>query len=70
MQAKVRFDQRLCWQDLLAVADGAMLEISEDRWQRMARARSAVMSMVERGERAYGITTGLGDLCNHIAGSC
>ncbi|WP_271272792.1 HAL/PAL/TAL family ammonia-lyase [Aliamphritea hakodatensis] len=66
MQAKVIFDQRLCWQDLLAVADGATLDISEERWQRMARARSAVIDMVERGERAYGITTGLGDLCNHL----
>ncbi len=66
MQAKVIFDQQLRWQDLVAVADGATLDISDLRWQRMRRARQAVMDMVERGERAYGITTGLGDLCNHL----
>ncbi len=66
MQAKVRFDQQLRWQDLVAVVAGAKLEISDDRWQSMRRARRAVMDMVEQGERAYGITTGLGDLCNHL----
>lgn len=66
MQAKVVFDQQLRWQDLVDVAGGATLEISGSRWLRIERARNAVMEMVSQGTRAYGITTGLGDLCNHL----
>ena len=65
-QLKVRFDQQISWPDIVQVADGAVLEISDARWQKMRAARAAVMAMVEKGQRAYGITTGLGDLCNHV----
>lgn len=58
-------DTPLRWQDVVAVArHGARLALSEAAWARIDNARAIVERIVERGERAYGISTGLGALCN------
>jgi histidine ammonia-lyase len=58
-------DTPLGWRDLVAVArDGAPLALSPAAWAHIANARAIVECIVERGERAYGISTGLGALSN------
>ena len=53
------------WRDLVAVArDGEQLSLSPSAWARIANARAIVDCIVARGERAYGINTGLGALSN------
>ncbi|WP_137820715.1 histidine ammonia-lyase [Pseudomonas sp. 2FG] len=55
----------LRWQDVVAVARyGAQLELSPSAWARIDNARGIVERIVASGERAYGINTGLGALCN------
>ena len=58
-------DAPLGWQDVVAVArHGAELELSEQAWARIDNAQAIVRKVVDSGERAYGISTGLGALCN------
>ncbi|MEO5794888.1 MAG: histidine ammonia-lyase [Rhodoferax sp.] len=58
-------DSPLGYRDLVAVArDGARLEISEPAWARIGNAQAIVQRIVASGERAYGISTGLGALSN------
>ncbi|SDT58869.1 histidine ammonia-lyase [Pseudomonas sp. Z003-0.4C(8344-21)] len=55
----------LRWQDVVAVArHGAQLELSEGTWARIDNAQAIVQRIVESGERAYGVNTGLGGLSN------
>lgn len=55
----------LRWQDVVAVARyGALLELSSDTWARIEKAQGIVQRIVESGERAYGVNTGLGGLSN------
>ena len=58
-------DGPLRWQELVAVArHGARLELSAAAWARIDNARAIVCRIVANGERAYGISTGLGALCD------
>ena len=58
-------DTPLRWQDVVAVARRrAPLELSEQAWARIDNARAIVERIVASGERAYGVNTGLGALCN------
>jgi histidine ammonia-lyase len=58
-------DAPLRWQDVVAVArQGATLELSEQAWARIDNAQAIVQRIVTSGERAYGVNTGLGALCN------
>ncbi|EJM94135.1 histidine ammonia-lyase [Pseudomonas sp. GM74] len=58
-------DAPVRWQDVVAVArDGAQLELSAPVWARIENAQAIVQRIVTSGERAYGINTGLGALCN------
>ncbi|NVZ64377.1 histidine ammonia-lyase [Pseudomonas gingeri] len=58
-------DAQVRWQDLVAVArHGAVLELSAQSWERIDNARTIVQCIVASGERAYGVNTGLGALCN------
>ncbi|PHN17931.1 histidine ammonia-lyase [Pseudomonas sp. ICMP 460] len=58
-------DAAMRWQDVVAVArHGAALELSEQAWARIDNAQAIVQRIVASGERAYGINTGLGALCN------
>ncbi|MGH8352208.1 MAG: histidine ammonia-lyase [Pseudomonas sp.] len=55
----------LHWQEVVAVArHNAPLELAPQAWARIENARAIVERIVARGERAYGISTGLGALCN------
>jgi histidine ammonia-lyase len=66
MPALVLIDQApLSYRQVVAVArQGARLELSAAAWARVDNARAIVQCIVDRGERAYGISTGLGALCN------
>ncbi|MFK8330606.1 histidine ammonia-lyase [Pseudomonas sp. BJa5] len=58
-------DAPLRWQDIAAVArHGARLELAPLVWARIDNAQAIVRHIVESGERAYGVNTGLGALCN------
>ncbi|WP_191489941.1 histidine ammonia-lyase [Pseudomonas sp. FEN] len=58
-------DAPLRWQDVVAVArHGAPLELSPQAWARIDNAQAIVQRIVVSGERAYGVNTGLGALCN------
>ncbi|MGQ7857870.1 HAL/PAL/TAL family ammonia-lyase [Pseudomonas sp. 32A] len=58
-------DAPMRWQDVVAVArHGAILELSGHAWARIDNAQAIVQRIVSSGERAYGINTGLGALCN------
>ncbi|RMN92163.1 Histidine ammonia-lyase [Pseudomonas coronafaciens pv. coronafaciens] len=53
------------WQDVVAVArHGAQLALSDAAWARIDNAQAIVQRIVVNGERAYGVNTGLGALCN------
>jgi len=53
------------WQDVVAVArHGAQLVLSDAAWTRIDNAQAIVRQIVASGERAYGVNTGLGALCN------
>lgn len=53
------------WQDVVAVARrGAQLALSASAWARIDNAQAIVERIVASGERAYGVNTGLGALCN------
>jgi histidine ammonia-lyase len=56
-------DSPLTWRQVVAVArHGARLELTPSAWARIDNARGIVERIVARGERAYGISTGLGAL--------
>ncbi|WP_371920091.1 histidine ammonia-lyase [Pseudomonas sp. F(2018)] len=56
-------DAPLTWRQVVAVArHGAPLALSPAAWARIDNARAIVERIVARGERAYGISTGLGAL--------
>ena len=58
-------DAPMRWQDVVAVArHGAQLELAPGTWARIDNAQAIVQRIVASGERAYGINTGLGALCN------
>ncbi|MDF2643211.1 MAG: histidine ammonia-lyase, partial [Pseudomonas sp.] len=58
-------DAPLRWQDVVAVArHDAPLSLSDGAWARIENAQAIVQRIVASGERAYGVNTGLGALCN------
>ena len=58
-------DTPLRWQDVVAVARfGAELALSGQAWARIDNAQAIVQRIVSSGERANGVNTGLGALCN------
>lgn len=60
-------DSPLNWRQVVAVArHGARLELTPAAWARIENARGIVERIVERGERAYGISTGLGALSDIV----
>jgi len=66
MSQQVLIDGPVSWRDIARVAEGADISLSESRWEGIRESRAAVISMVNSGQRAYGVNTGLGDLCNHL----
>ncbi|MFB4392505.1 MULTISPECIES: histidine ammonia-lyase [unclassified Pseudomonas] len=58
-------DAQVRWQDVAAVArHGAQLQLAPVVWARIDNAQAIVRRIVDSGERAYGVNTGLGALCN------
>lgn len=58
-------NQPLCWQDVVAVArHHAPLSLSDTAWARIDNAQAIVQKIVTSEQRAYGVNTGLGALCN------
>ncbi|MGE7992317.1 HAL/PAL/TAL family ammonia-lyase [Pseudomonas sp. NPDC089554] len=58
-------DAPVRWQDIAAVArHGAQLQLAPVVWARIDNAQAIVRRIVDSGERAYGVNTGLGALCN------
>jgi len=64
----ITFDgDKIHWQDIVQVArHHARLVLSSAVETRLENARSIVEQIVAKGERAYGISTGLGALCNTL----
>ncbi|MGB8663481.1 MAG: histidine ammonia-lyase [Serratia inhibens] len=57
--------QPLRWQDVVAVArHQAPLSLSDAAWARIENAQAIVQQIVAGEQRAYGVNTGLGALCN------
>jgi len=56
-------DEPMTWREIVEVArHGARLLLADSTWARIDNARAIVERIVARGERAYGINTGLGAL--------
>jgi histidine ammonia-lyase len=58
---EIRADEH-SWRDIIAIADGAPVRLSGAVRDTLARYRQAVEAIAARGDRVYGITTGLGAL--------
>lgn len=57
--------QPLRWQDVVAVARHRVpLSLSDAAWARIENAQAIVQQIVTSEQRAYGVNTGLGALCN------
>jgi len=57
--------QPLRWQDVVAVARQRVpLSLSDAAWARIENAQAIVQQIVTSEQRAYGVNTGLGALCN------
>lgn len=60
-------DAPLRWQDVALVARGkAQLSLSDTAWARISEGRAIVQHIIDAGQIAYGINTGLGALCNIV----
>ena len=58
-------DAPIRWQDVAQVARGkAELTLSDSAWSRILQGRAIVQHIIDAGQVAYGINTGLGALCN------
>lgn len=66
MAEAVLLDAPLTPHDIMAVARGAKLELSDAAWSRLKYARAIVDGLVAQGIRGYGINTGVGALCDVI----
>jgi histidine ammonia-lyase len=66
MSEMISIDGPLGWREIVTVAEGGRLVLSEPARQRIVHARRIVEALVERGIRGYGINTGVGALCNVV----
>ena len=66
MAQAIVLDQPLSWQQVVEVADGAPLLLSEHAQTRIRAARALVEAIVVQGVRAYGVNTGVGALCDVV----
>jgi histidine ammonia-lyase len=62
----VLLHEPLTWPLIASVAHGDRLELATTAWSRIEHAAALVAALVERGDRAYGITTGVGALADHV----
>jgi histidine ammonia-lyase len=66
MPQPVLLDRSLSWPQVVAVAEGAPLALSDAAQARIRAARTLVESIVFKGVRAYGVNTGVGALCDVV----
>ncbi len=59
-------DDPLDWRAVAAVARGRALDLSGPAWARIEHAHRIVEALVATGQRAYGITTGVGALADTV----
>lgn len=59
-------DAPVAWSDIVGVARGAPLRLTDAAWARIRDAREAVLEIADSGQPSYGINTGLGALCNIV----
>lgn len=62
----ILLDAPLTWREVQAVASGYRLRLSDAATARIERAAAVVAALVARGDRAYGITTGVGALADTV----
>ena len=62
----IPLDAPLSWQRIAAVAQGERLELSSAAMARIEDAAARLATLVERGDPAYGITTGVGALADRV----
>ncbi|MGA1804084.1 HAL/PAL/TAL family ammonia-lyase [Rhizobium sp. HT1-10] len=62
----VTLETRLGWRAIADVADGQTLSLAPDVWERIDNASRIVARIVETGQRAYGINTGVGALSDTV----
>jgi histidine ammonia-lyase len=58
--------EHLTLEQVVGVADGAQVALGDEARRRIERARAGVLRVLERGEVAYGITTGFGAFKDRI----
>lgn len=58
----------LTWRDVAAIAAGANVQLSPPSRSGIAAAETLVRAIVDKGIRAYGISTGIGALCDVLVG--
>ena len=66
MPQPIVIDRTLTWRQIADVAEGEPLALSEAARARVHAARSLVESIVRKGVRAYGVSTGVGALCDVV----
>ncbi|MBB3962615.1 HAL/PAL/TAL family ammonia-lyase [Rhizobium metallidurans] len=59
-------DNVLGWRDVVRIAGGDTLALSQAAWQRVENASRIVERIVETGVRAYGVNTGVGALSDTV----
>jgi histidine ammonia-lyase len=62
----VLLHEPLTWRLIASVARGERLELATTAWSRIEHAAALVAALIERGDPAYGITTGVGALADHV----
>lgn len=62
----VKIETVLGWRQVAAVAEGMDLSIAPNVWERIEKASHIVARIVETGQRAYGINTGVGALSDTV----
>ncbi|RCK45280.1 histidine ammonia-lyase [Thalassospira profundimaris] len=62
----VILDVGLTWREIAAIANGAPLTLADAPNGRIEKGRKIVNALVDRGIRAYGITTGVGALADTV----
>lgn len=67
MAQEVTLDgEHLTLEQVVSVADGAPVALTGEARRRIERARAGVLRVLERGEVAYGVTTGFGAFKGHV----
>ena len=66
MPQQIVLDRPLRWPQVVDIAEGAPLVLSEEAQSRIRAAHGLVESIVRQGVRAYGVNTGVGALCDVV----